>query len=146
MSTTPKITVNQYFEYLKQNKVMGAKCPQCGTIDLPPRRLCSACLAESEWMEFSGKGTLETFTAVYVGSEVMTKKGYDRKHPYVFAVVKMEEGPSVSGQLVGIDENDSASYWIGMPVEATFLETEIGTDKEGKPILRWDIGFKPRND
>ena len=144
-STTSKISVNQYFEYLSQKKVMGAKCPQCGNIDLPPRRLCSACLAESEWMEFSGNGTLETFTAIYVGSEVMTKKGYDRKHPYVFAVVKMDEGPSVSGQLVDIDENDPKTYWIGMPVKTTFLKTEIGKDKEGQPIYRWDIGFKPRS-
>ncbi|WP_457559138.1 Zn-ribbon domain-containing OB-fold protein [Candidatus Harpocratesius sp.] len=143
MSTTPMITVQQYFEYLREKKIMGAKCPKCGNIDLPPRRLCSKCLAESEWMEFSGKGIIQTFTAIYVGAKVMTKKGYDRKHPYVFAVVKMEEGPSISGQLVGIDESDPSTYHIGMLVEATFLKTEIGTDKEGNPVFRWDIGFQP---
>ena len=143
--TSEIVTVNQYFNYLAEKKLMGSHCPKCSTIDLPPRRLCSSCLSESQWKELSGKGELKTFTGVYVGAKVMTDKGYDRNHPYVFAVVKMEEGPSISGQLVGIDENDPKTYHIGMKVEVTYLKSEIGKNKEGNPIYRWDVGFQPRS-
>lgn len=141
--TTDMVTINKYFEFLAEEKLMGAKCPKCGNVDLPPRRLCSKCLAETEWLQLSGKGSLETFTAVYVGAKVMSDKGYDRKHPYVFAVVKMEEGPSVSGQLIGINETDPSTYSIGLEVEATFVKSEVGKDKDGNPVYRWDVGFKP---
>ncbi len=143
--TTEIITVNQYFNYLAEKKLMGSHCPKCNTIDLPPRRLCSKCLSESQWKELSGKGELKTFTAVYVGAKVMTDKGYGRKTPYVFAVVQMEEGPSISGQLVGIEETNPDTYHIGMKVEVTYLKTETGKDKEGNSVYRWDVGFQPRS-
>ena len=139
------ITVDQYFKFLSEKKLMGGKCSKCGNVDLPPRRLCSECLGEAEWMELSGKGKLKTFSSIYVGAKAMTQKGYNRKKPYIFAVCQMEEGPSISGQLIGVDETKPGEVPFDLPIQVTYLKTEIGTDKEGKnPLYRWDVGFTPQ--
>jgi scaffold protein (connect acetoacetyl-CoA thiolase and HMG-CoA synthase) len=137
------ITVDKYFAHLKDGKLMGSKCAECGNVDLPPRRLCSKCLKEAAWLELSGKGKVKTFTAVYVGVPAMEQKGYNRKHPYIFSIVKVEEGPMVSGQLIEVNEDDPSSIAFDLDVQATFLKTEISKDKEGNPVYRWDVGFKP---
>ena len=144
MTSENMITVDNYFKYLADKKLMASKCPTCNQIDLPPRRLCSECLAEAEWMELSGKGTLKTFSSIYVGAKAMMDKGYHRKKPYVFAVCHMEEGPNVAGHLVGVDETQPDKIPIDMPVKVIFPKAEIGTDKEGNPIYRWDVGFEPQ--
>ncbi|UYP46320.1 hypothetical protein NEF87_002605 [Candidatus Lokiarchaeum ossiferum] len=144
MSNENMITVNNYFKYLAEKKLMASKCPHCNQIDLPPRRLCSECLSEAEWIELSGKGALKTFSSIYVGSKAMMDKGYNRKKPYVFAVCQMEEGPSVAGQLIGVDETQPDKITIDMAVQVTFLRAEIGVDKEGNPLYRWDVGFEPQ--
>ena len=89
------VTVDKCFNFLSEKKLMGSKCPKCGNIDLPPRRLCSKCLSESEWIELSGKGVLKTFSSIYVGAKAMTQKGYNRKKPYIFAVCLMDDQPSI---------------------------------------------------
>ena len=78
------ITVNNYFTYLKNNKLMGSECPKCKNIDLPPRRICSKCQNETHWRELSGKGKIKAFSAINVGTPVMGQKGYDRRNPYIF--------------------------------------------------------------
>ena len=135
------ISVNNYFNYLAEKKLMGSKCPKCHNVDLPARRLCSKCLNESEWAELSGKGILKTFSSIYIGAKAMTNKGYNRKKPYVFAICQMEEGPSISGQLLGVDETKSQEIKIEAPVDVIYLKSETGKDKEGNPIYRCDVGF-----
>ena len=65
------------------------------------------------------------------------EKGYDRNKPYCFSVIKLQEGPMVSAQLVGVDESKPETIQVGMPVKVTFLETEI------KGESRVDLGFMP---
>ena len=144
MSEENLITVDKYFNFLSEKKLMGSKCPKCGNINLPPRRLCSKCISESEWIELSGKGVLKTFSSIYVGAKAMTQKGYNRKKPYVFAVCQMDEGCSVSGQLIGVAEDKPEEIPFDMPVQVVYLKTQTGEDKEANPIYRWDVGFEPQ--
>ena len=131
-------TIESYLEFLRNKKLMGSKCKECGATYVPVRKLCTECNStDMEWMEMSGKGTLAAFTSITVGTPYFVKKGYDRKNPYCFSVIELEEGPMVSAQLVGVDENEPEKIDIGTPLKATFLETEI----EGE--TRVDLGFEP---
>jgi uncharacterized OB-fold protein len=90
-----------------------------------------------EWVEMSGKGELSAFTSITVGTPYFIEKGYDRNKPYCFSVIKLDEGPMVSAQLVGVDESKPETIKIGMPVKVKFLETQI------KGETRIDLGFEP---
>jgi len=131
-------TIQSYLEFLQNRKLMGSKCKKCGALYVPIRKLCTKCnTANMEWVEMSGKGELAAFTSITVGTPYFIQKGYDRNKPYCFSIIKLQEGPMVSAQLVGIDESKPDTIKIGMPVKVKFLETEI------KGESKIDLGFEP---
>ena len=137
------ITVDKYFQYLNEGKLMGSKCPKCGQFFVTPRRLCGKCQVENEWSALSGDATLATFTIISVGNKAMVEKGYDRKKPYIFAVAQTSEGPKVSGLLLEVDPTKPDSVKIGMKLKIITEKTQTGKDDKGNPIIRTDVAFKP---
>ncbi len=131
-------TIESYLEYIRNKKLMGSKCKDCGETYVPVRKLCTKCnTANMEWVEMSGKGKVAAFTSITVGTPFFVEKGYGRNKPYCFSVIKLDEGPMVSGQLVGVDESKPETISVDMPVKVKFLETEI------KGETRVDLGFEP---
>lgn len=138
MSEEKSFTIESYLEYIRNKKLMGSKCKECGETYVPARKLCKDCMSTNmEWVEMSGKGELAAFTSITVGTPYFVEKGYDRKNPYCFSVIKLDEGPMISAQLVGVDESNPDTIDIGMPLKVTFLETEM------KGETRVDLGFEP---
>ena len=139
MSESEKdFTIESYLEFLRSKKLMGSKCKKCGEMYVPVRKLCTKCNSvDMEWVEMSGKGNVAAFTSITVGTPFFVTKGYDRKNPYCFSVIQLEEGPMVSGQLMGVDEKNPDTINVGLSVKAKFLETEL------KGETRIDLGFEP---
>ncbi|MHA1491757.1 MAG: Zn-ribbon domain-containing OB-fold protein [Promethearchaeota archaeon] len=139
MSESEKdFTTESYLEGIRNKKLLGSKCKNCGEQYVPVRKLCTKCnTANMEWVEMSGKGEIAAFTSITVGTPFFVEKGYDRNKPYCFSVIKLEEGPMISGQLVGVDESKPETISVGMPVKVKFLETDVKGD------MRVDLGFEP---
>ncbi len=100
-----EFTLKNYFDFLTEGKLMGSKCKKCGKLYVPPRKFCGNCAASDhfEWIKFTGNGVLATFSLIHVGARYFSEQGYSMKKPYCFSVVQLDEGPSFSGHLVGID-------------------------------------------
>ncbi|TFG16043.1 MAG: Zn-ribbon domain-containing OB-fold protein [Promethearchaeota archaeon] len=131
-------TIESYLEFIRNKKLMGTRCKDCGAMFVPVRKLCIDCNSTNmEWVEMCGKGEIAAFTSITVGTPFFVEKGYDRNKPYCFSVIKLQEGPMVSGQLVGVDESKPETIHVGMPVKATFLQTDLKGD------TRVDLGFEP---
>ncbi|MBL7206026.1 MAG: Zn-ribbon domain-containing OB-fold protein [Candidatus Aenigmarchaeota archaeon] len=78
--------------------LVGTKCKTCGKLYFPPRQLCSECRrkGEIEDFSFSGKGEIISFTVIRAAPE-----GFEKYTPYAIALIKLEEGEVISGQIVG---------------------------------------------
>jgi uncharacterized OB-fold protein len=114
-------------QYLEEHKLMGARCQNCGTLYLPPRPLCPHCFCENlTWEALSGQGVLAGFTAIHIGPRSMIAAGYDRKNPYCSGIVKLEEGPSISAQILGLNTREPERNRIGSPLEVTYITREDG--------------------
>ena len=138
MSEEKEITVQSYLEYVANKKLMGSKCKKCNVTYVPPRKYCIKCNStDMGWIEMSGKGKIAAFSCIGVGTTFMANKGYSMKKPYCFSVIKLDEGPMVSGQLLGVDETKPDTIKIDTPVKATFIETDL------KGETRVDLGFEP---
>ncbi|MBD3196949.1 MAG: hypothetical protein GF317_17990 [Candidatus Lokiarchaeota archaeon] len=138
MSDEKQFTIESYLEYIRNRKLMGSKCKDCGVTYVPVRKLCSECNStKMEWVEMSGKGELAAFTSITVGTPYFVERGYDRKNPYCFSVIKLDEGPMISAQLVGVEESKPETIEIGTPLKVTFLESEV------KGETKVDLGFEP---
>ncbi|GAG78618.1 unnamed protein product, partial [marine sediment metagenome] len=105
---------------------------------VPPRKLCIKCNStDVDWIEMSGNGQIAAFSCISVGTTFMVEKGYSMKKPYCFSVIKLDEGPMVSGQLLGVDESKPDTIKIETPVKIKFIETDL------KGETRVDLGFEP---
>ncbi|MFP3952359.1 MAG: Zn-ribbon domain-containing OB-fold protein [Candidatus Bathyarchaeia archaeon] len=117
------MTVKNFKEALKDNMLMGSSCRECGRVDVPPRPVCPSCRSHRlEWVEMSGKGELVAVTEVSVP---LTR--FADQCPYSVGIVKLVEGPMVSGLLEERDIDPD----IGDRVKAYTMENE------GEAILRF---------
>jgi len=109
----------------------GHKCKKCGAVFLGARATCSKCFARGELQStrLSNRGTLYVYSIVhrtFPGIEV----------PYVSAVVDLEGGGTVKGNLIGVSP-DPAKIALGMPVRVVFKDALGRKDKQGNSYLSY---------
>jgi uncharacterized OB-fold protein len=115
-----------FYRLLDQHRLMAARCAACGALFLPPRPLCCNCHStEMAWTELSGKGRLAAFTTVHIAPSAMIEAGYGRDKPYCTGIVQLEEGPSISAQILGVDAAQPDTIKIGMRLRAAYVEREV---------------------
>lgn len=111
-----------YNRFLTEERLMGARCRNCGARHVPPRPICIACYSSNlEWIELSGKGKLAAFTCIYIPPHSMVAQGYDRKHPYCVGIVELDDGGRVDARIEGVDAANPESIEIEMPMKVKFL-------------------------
>jgi uncharacterized OB-fold protein len=72
------------------------ECPACGNRQHYPRSLCLACGATPAWLSASGRATVHSFTVIRQAG----LPPFNEWVPYVVAVVDLEEGPRMIGNVV----------------------------------------------
>ncbi len=108
-----RLTFHQYNEALKENRLLGLKCAGCQAVTTPPRMVCRLCQSpELEIVPLSGRGTVQTFTAVFVAAE-----GRQDELPYTIVLVELDEGPWLMGNLSGIEPEKVTMDIIGQRVK-----------------------------
>jgi len=130
---------NESFQtFLSEHKLMGSRCLTCGTLFVPPRPLCSNCFGETmTWVEMGGRAELRAFTVVHIAPSAMIEAGYGRENPYFSGIVKLDEGPSISAQILGADPAHPEQLKIGTPLSAVFVER--GEGEESKSFLTFEV-------
>lgn len=108
---TPYTKVEDFAKELRDNKLMGTRCRNCGQKYFPPKADCPECMSsDMEWIEFSGKGKLATFTTIHV-----PPAGFEELGVYTLGVLDLEEGGRVVAWVDGIEPEDLR---IGMELRA----------------------------
>ncbi len=130
MSDVPRFWRESTHRY----RLVGTKCTKCGSVYFPPRDICPKCRRESigkmEDMELSGKGEIYSYTVVHEGLEP-----FKFQLPYVVAIIKTDEGPFITGQVVDADPSEVK---IGARVRATLRRIR----EEGKSgIIQYGYKF-----
>ena len=85
---SPFTKVTDFAQHLKDGRLMGSRCKACGHVAFPPKADCPECMSpDFEFSEYSGKGTLHTWTRIDAAPT-----GFDELAPYTIGVVDLEEG------------------------------------------------------
>ncbi len=121
------MTVARFWrETLRRYNLGASKCPECQAVFFPPRSVCPNCsvhrksLTKMEACQLSGRGEVYSYTTVHEAAD-----GFEMQVPYVLALVKMAEGPMLTGQIVDVDPKDIRE---GLPVRATFRRLRADGD------------------
>ena len=109
----------------------GYKCENCGAIFLGIRSVCSKCFTRDKMsaIRLEETGTLYSFSVVY-----RSFPGIDV--PYVSAIVDLDGGGTVKGNLINIDP-DPDKIDFGMKVKLTYKDALGRKDKEGNSYLSY---------
>ncbi|HUW65771.1 MAG TPA: Zn-ribbon domain-containing OB-fold protein [Spirochaetia bacterium] len=121
------LTHRQFFNGLKEGRLQGLKCADCGAYTAPPKVACAECGGrELTVVELSGRGTIRTYTVIRVAPEGFTA-------PYVVAMAEMEEGPWLMGN-VAVEPDSSEGSLIGRKVTVGHRLVEAGNYTAGEGV------------
>ena len=112
-----------YWDATLRGELLIQRCPACGHAQHYPRAVCTECGETPEWERASGRGTVHTFTVIRQNHA----KPFRELLPYVVAMVALDEGPMLMGNVVGCELDDVR---IDLPVEVVF---ETVLDDDGAP-------------
>lgn len=132
MSTQEPFTIEQFYKFLQQCKLMAGKCLKCGKIHLPPRPLCDNCYStEFQWVEISGKGKLLTYSIIHVAPPQ-----FQSLTPYTVGILELESGLKIPGMIQNLTQEQLK---IGM-----HLTVDFGTCSTSQQWPQWNrYCFKP---
>ena len=122
---TPGTAATVFLHGLKEGRLVGQRCPECGKVYVPPRGACPRCgVATTGEVAVQDTGTVYSFTVVHI-----PMPGSELKPPFVTGIILLDGADQTTMHLVsGCDPHD---VHIGMRVRAVW-----------KPPEEWDYTFE----
>lgn len=106
-------TVEQFYKFLKERKLMAVRCDQCGSMYVPPRPLCTNCFSkELSWAQLERRGKLVTYTVIHIAPEQ-----FQSMAPYAYGIVEFENGLRLPGMIRGLEHE---KLEVGIELEVDF--------------------------
>jgi hypothetical protein len=129
------MSIPRFWRSIKSRyNLIAIKCLNCGRVYFPPRAICPECRRKSrlEKIKLRGKGRVLSYTVIH-----SPPVGFENKGPYIMAIVKLDEGPCLTTEIVDCEQRDMK---IGMQVERVFRK--IREDGESG-LIHYGFKFKP---
>ena len=128
------MTVPRFWRRLKNlYRLIGTHCENCDEYYYPPRNLCPECRRTGHVVpfKFNGLGEVVTYTIIHSAA-----KDYAKHTPYILAIIKLDEGPRLTSQVIC----DHEDIHIGMKVKSAFRK--LGEESE-KGMIYYGTKFVP---
>lgn len=88
-----------WWEAARNGELLIQRCPVTGKYQFYPRRhSIYAPGVEPEWVRAKGTGTLYSYSVVHRAFN----PGFENATPYVFAIVRLDEGPHLTANIVDV--------------------------------------------
>lgn len=114
--TDDLLTLKHFFDEARDGRLVALRCGECGDLAIPPKEFCPSCQKRA-WstVPLRGDGAVASFTVVRVAP-----RGHAGDVPYAVAVVRLSEGVSLLGRVIGIPLE---SLRVGLPVKFSPIVT-----------------------
>jgi len=113
LAETHSFTIEGFYKFVGEGKLMAAKCRKCGAMLLPPRPLCTKCFStDFDWVKLSGRGKLLSYTVIHV-----SPPQFESMAPYVVGIVKLEESLRLPGMIRSVEPE---KIRVGMTLTVDF--------------------------
>lgn len=123
------LTIKHYLDGLEKGEIIGSRCKKCGALSIPLKPVCARCGSfDLEEIQSKGEGVLRSFTVIYAALPHLVDRA-----PYVIGLVRLDEGPSIMGRLVGLDATKPGKIKIGTRIKFEILK------ENGKAV----VAFRP---
>jgi len=95
MSENSSLTIEQFYKFIGEKKLMAVKCRRCNSLILPPKNVCPKCFStDLEWIKLKERGKLVTYTVIHV-----PPIQFQSIAPYAVGIIELEDGPHLLGMI-----------------------------------------------
>ncbi len=116
MASTLAPTIENFYKFCAEKKLMGVVCAKCKKVTVPPRSLCPHCGSNHmNWTELPSKGKLVTYTVIHV-----SPAQFQELSPYAVGIVEFREGVRLPGMIRNVKLENLK---IGMELQTDFEAT-----------------------
>lgn len=128
------VAIGRYLAELKNGRLIGSRCDDCGRTVIPPRACCEWCFRPMDaFVPLQDTGRVNTFSLSYVTWDVQRLE-----EPQIPAVVEIDGASKGHGIMHMLGEVDPQKVHIGMGVRAVWKPAE---EREG--AITDILYFKP---
>jgi uncharacterized protein len=107
-------------EIRDHQRILGKKCEGCGTVFVPPRKMCHRCFQDTgPWVEVGPAGTVTSYTVVRYDNGLQPVKP-----PFAYGIIRLDGSSTGLVHLLG--EMDLKTIQEGLRVEPVFKEQRTG--------------------
>lgn len=115
-------------ELCDHRRIMAIRCPDCGKVYVPPRKVCGPCFREmTEWVEVGPEGVIGTFTILRYAF-IDPETGVQKPVPYGYGFIRFDGADTLFQHYIAID--DERRLRIGARVAPVFAENRKGTIRD----------------
>ncbi|MCP4755902.1 MAG: hypothetical protein GY866_34005 [Proteobacteria bacterium] len=112
-------------EIRDNKKFFGVRCPKCGKVYCPPKKICGPCFQEmKEPVEVGPQGTIRNFTIVRF-TFVDPQTGLTKPTPYGYGFLQLDGADSILPHFIAYE--NEADVKVGARIEAVFKEDRTGS-------------------
>ena len=124
--------MDKFYDALENKKIVGNKCPKCGDVFVPPRKICGKCNEtiplDQNWVDLPDTGILKNYTITYYKINDRTSRKV--KKPQIIGMVQIDgSSTSIVYRLLNIEPGEVK---IGMKVKVNWEEATKGDPSDIK--------------
>jgi len=128
--------MDKFYDALEKKKLIGNKCPKCGDVFVPPRKICGKCNAsiplEENWVDLPDTGTLMNYTSSPY--KVNDRDSRKVKKQQLIGMVKIDNSnTSIVYRLLDMEPEEVK---IGMKVKIDWSEETKGDPSDIKGFVK----------
>ena len=128
--------MDKFYDALESKKIIGNKCPKCGKVFVPPRKICGGCNEEialnENWVNLTDTGILLNYTITnYRVSDRSARKGKDSQ---IIGMVQLDgSDTTITYRLLNMESDEVK---IGMKLKVVWEEKLKGPPSDIKGFIK----------
>ena len=128
--------MDKFYDALENKKIIGNKCPKCGDIFVPPRKICGKCNEtiplDQNWIDLPETGILRNYTITPY--KINDRSSRKVKKPQIIGMVQIDgSNTSIVYRLLNIDPTEVK---LGMKVKIEWEEETKGDPSDIKGFTK----------
>ena len=127
--------MDKFYDAFENKKIIGNKCPKCGDVFVPPRKICGKCNEtipfDQNWVDLPDTGTLKNYTITYY--KINDRASRKVKKPQIIGMVQLDgSNTAIVYRLMNIEPEQVK---IGMKFKVEWEEKPKGDPSDIKGFV-----------
>ena len=128
--------MDKFYDGLEQKKIVGNKCPKCGDVFVPPRKVCGKCKVtiplDQNWVDLPDTGTLMNYTLTPY--KVSDRRARQVKALQIIGMIQIDgSNTGIAYRILDIEPEEVKT---GMKVKVEWEEKTKGDPSDIKGFVK----------